>query len=229
MELDITSHLGNVAREVTSRERDGRPARAVVARRTYDTDIDDLWDALTSAERIPRWFMPITGDLKVGGRYQLEGNAGGEITACEPPTHLALTWEFGGEVTWVEVHLSEKDGGTLLELEHVAHVDERWGEFGPGAVGIGWESGLVGLGEHLSSGASVEPAEAMAWLGSDQGKAFVRSCSDGWRDAAIADGDEPGAAQAAAARTTAAYTGEPDPGSASDAAPEAAGSADVDP
>ena len=37
-------------------------------------------------------------------------------------------------------------GGTRLELEHIAHVDdERWAEFGPGAVGIGWD-----LGHHRS-------------------------------------------------------------------------------
>ena len=57
----------------------------VVASRSYDTDIDDLWEAITNAERIPRWFLPITGELRLGGRYQLQGNAGGTITACEPP------------------------------------------------------------------------------------------------------------------------------------------------
>ena len=64
--------------------------------RLYDTSVDDLWDALTSKERIPRWFLPVEGDLKLGGRYQLKGNAGGTITACTPPNHFAATWEFGG-------------------------------------------------------------------------------------------------------------------------------------
>ena len=31
---------------------------------------------------------PISGDLRLGGRYQLQGNAGGEILVCEPPQHL---------------------------------------------------------------------------------------------------------------------------------------------
>ena len=44
-----------------------------------------MWDAVTSAERIPRWFLPISGDLRLGGRYQLEGNAGGEVLECAPP------------------------------------------------------------------------------------------------------------------------------------------------
>ena len=45
-----------------------------------------MWDACTDPERIGRWFLPVSGDLRLGGRYQLEGNAGGEILRCEPPT-----------------------------------------------------------------------------------------------------------------------------------------------
>ena len=76
MHFDVARHVGAVTRKVEAREHDGRPAHAVIATRTYPTDIDDAWDALTSAERIPRWFMPIEGDLRLGGRYQLQGNAG---------------------------------------------------------------------------------------------------------------------------------------------------------
>ena len=121
-------------------------------------------DALTNPERIPRWFLPVSGDLRLGGRYQLEGNAGGEITACDPPHHLALTWEFGGEVTSVDVRLAEEPGGgTRLRLEHAGHVDdERWAEFGPGAVGVGWDLGLLGLDQHRITGGSVEGGTWMA-------------------------------------------------------------------
>ena len=58
----------------------------VILARTYDTTIDDLWDACTNPDRIPRWFLPISGDLRLNGRYQLEGNAGGTIERCEPRT-----------------------------------------------------------------------------------------------------------------------------------------------
>jgi len=69
----------------------------------------------------PDGFCSITGDLRLGGRYQLKGNAGGEISRCEPPRLLAVTWEFGGEVSWLTVRLSEPAKAmTLLELEHVA-------------------------------------------------------------------------------------------------------------
>jgi len=96
MQIDIPSYIGAVVRRVEDREQEGTPVRVVVATRRYDTDIDDLWDALTNAERIPRWFLPVSGELRLGGRYQLEGNAGGTIKVCEPPHSLAVTWEFGG-------------------------------------------------------------------------------------------------------------------------------------
>ena len=65
-----------------------------------------MWDACTNPERIPRWFLPVTGDLKVGGRYQLEGNAAGDDRTMRPAHGFDATWEFGGEVSWIELRLS---------------------------------------------------------------------------------------------------------------------------
>ena len=84
---------------MSSVERDGHSARAVTLSRSYGTTVEDLWDAVTNGERIPRWFLPVSGELGPGGRYQLEGNAGGVITECERLSHFALTWEFGGDVS----------------------------------------------------------------------------------------------------------------------------------
>ena len=211
MEFDIPRHIGAVTRKLETRLHEGRPARVVVAARTYDTTVDDLWDAITNKERIPRWFLPVSGDLRLGGRYQLQGNAGGTITRCEPPRVVAMTWEFGGDVTWLEVTLEPTaDGRAKLQLEHMAHVPEpRWDEYGPGAVGVGWDTAFLGLANHLATGASVDPREAMAWLGSENGREFVRKSSDDWCRASIDAGTDAAAARAAAARTTAAYTGVP--------------------
>src|SRR5690348_9465302 len=71
MITDPVASAGLVPREVRSGTRDGAPTKIAIARRTYATDQADLWDALTNIERIPRWFLPVTGELKVGGRYQL--------------------------------------------------------------------------------------------------------------------------------------------------------------
>jgi uncharacterized protein YndB with AHSA1/START domain len=212
MEFDVIRTIGAVTRTVADRERDGRPARAVVASRDYDTTPDDVWDAITNPARIPRWFLPVTGDLRLGGRYQLQGNAGGEITRCEPPRHLAVTWEFGGEVSWVTVELTESAGRTHLQLEHIAYVDDaRWNQYGPGAVGVGWDMTLMGLDRHLESGEANDPQAFMAWCGSDEGKSFIHRSSDDWRRASVEAGTQERAAHDAARRTTAFYTGQPDP------------------
>jgi uncharacterized protein YndB with AHSA1/START domain len=208
MKQEQIDSVDAVRREVRNLERDGQPARAVVLERTYDTTVDDVWDAVTSRERIPRWFAPVEGDLKLGGRYQIQGNASGEVTACDPPTHLALTWEFGGAVSWVDVHLGEDpDGGARLRLEHVALVDdsELWDQFGPGAAGIGWDLSLFGLAEYLRTGAAVaEHAEAPV---DEAGARFMARSGDAWCEADIASGTPDDDARARAARTLAFYTG----------------------
>jgi len=103
-----------------------------------------------------------------------------------------------------------RPAGTRLELEHILQINEqRWAEFGPGAVGVGWDMGLMGLAIHLSSGRAVNPAESAAWLASEEGKRFIPLSNHQWRDASVSAGTDEAAAQAAADRTLAAYTGSP--------------------
>ncbi|MBB4364602.1 hypothetical protein GGD65_005662 [Bradyrhizobium sp. CIR18] len=59
MEIDVARVLGLVTRSVRNFEKDGKAASAVTLTRLYDTSVDDLWDAVTSRERIPRWFLPV--------------------------------------------------------------------------------------------------------------------------------------------------------------------------
>jgi len=212
MEFDVARHVGALTRKVVAGERDGQPTRTVIAGRSFATGIDDAWDALTSAERIPRWFSPVEGELKLGGRYQIQGNAGGTITECDPPRRLALTWEFGGGTSWVYVTLSEEEGGsTWLELEHEAIVDPQfegfWAQFGPGAVGVGWDLSFLGLAEHIETGWDKPPETDTEWPASENGKAYIGASSEGWRDASVAFGTDPAAAKEAADRTFGFYTG----------------------
>ncbi|MDQ7879824.1 SRPBCC domain-containing protein [Microbacterium sp. QXD-8] len=216
--VDVQNQLDAVTREIASEEIDGYPARVQTLAQTYPSPIDDVWDAVTRATRIARWFQPITGDLRLGGRYQIEGNAGGEIQECAPPTDGAArfkaTWEYGGGVTWLTVRLtSEGDTATRFELEHVARVDdvpaEFWDVYGPGATGVGWDGGLLGLGLHLTGGDGPSPGEAEAWAFTDEGRAFYRGAADAWGTAHAADGADPAIAARAADNTYAFYTGEP--------------------
>ena len=207
---DIVALIGAVTREVRNIEHEGKPAKVVVAARSYDTDIDDLWDAISNAERLPRWFAPVSGELRLGGRYQVEGNASGTITRCEPPRELSLTWEFGGGVSWVNVILrAEGPERTHLELQHIAHPEAHWEQFGAGAAGVGWELGLMGLVRHLRDPAAARPPEAdESWIRSPDAKRFMKLSSEGWGEAAIAAGEDAATAREAAERTRKFYSGE---------------------
>lgn len=201
--------IGSTRQQVRTVERDGKPARAVIASRSYPTDIADLWDALTTAERISRWLAPVSGDLRRGGRYQVEGNAGGEILACEPPRRLEVSWTGPGPDTWVTVTLAPEGQGTRLTLEHVAPVgddDSFWAQFGPGAVGVGWDLSFLGLALHVAD-PTAPRQDPEAWGARPENKAIIRASSEAWRDASIAFGTEPQAAREAGDRTTAFYTG----------------------
>lgn len=109
--IDVATQINAVARTVGSRTLEDGEAKTVLVRQTYDAAVDDIWDACTNADRITRWFLPVRGDLRLGGRYQIEGNAEGEILDCEPPRRLRVTWEYAGDISWVEVRLASAADG----------------------------------------------------------------------------------------------------------------------
>ena len=223
MPFDLDAHLSGMRRSVRDGTRDGRPTKVVVVERRFATPPNHLWDAVTRAERLGRWFLPVTGDLRLGGRYQFHGNAGGTIEACEAPRRVAVTWEYGGEVSWLDVRIEPDGDGARLVLEHVAPFDagspaaEFWSAYGPGAAGAGWDSGFQGLARHLDDPDAPTPGpdELNAWSASTEGRAFFAAVAAAGGEAAIAAGEAEGPARAAAERTRAFYTGEaaPDPSS----------------
>jgi uncharacterized protein YndB with AHSA1/START domain len=211
--IDIAREIDAVGRETAGASLAGQAGHVVRLWRVFDAPIDDVWDALTNPERIGRWFLPISGDYRIGGHYQFDGNAGGEILACERPNRLRATWVYGppsdAPASEIEVRLSpEGDDRTRFELEHVAVVpDEMWDEYGPGAVGVGWEGGLLGLELHLRG---VSIGDPIAWQLSEEGRAFNRRSSEGWGQANLAAGASADAVARAMANTTAFYAPDPD-------------------
>lgn len=207
MKFDLEKHLGAVKRSVDVSERSGLPVRAVTLTRVYDTTADDLWDAATNSERLPRWFAPVSGDLELGGRFQIKDNAEGTIEECEPPSHLALTWEYGGEVSWVEAYIEkESEARSRLTLRHIVPVNDHWKKYGPGATGVGWDLALFGL-EHQLSDVGAEPFDEQTFSTSPNGRDYIIRSSDAWRQADITAGENSGQAAAAAKKTAAFYTG----------------------
>jgi uncharacterized protein YndB with AHSA1/START domain len=210
--IDVETHINQIRREVGDRVIEAGAARVVKVSRDYRDSVEDVWDAVTNPERIPRWFLPVEGDLRLGGRYQLQGNAGGTIEACDPPRSFSTTWEMQGALSWLTVTLEPIETGTRFVLEHIALAeDERarefWDQFGPGAVGVGWDGAVLGLSLHLESGAGIDEPEA--WAASEEGKRFYTLSSEAWGDAAVAWGADAAWARGAAERTTAFYTGAP--------------------
>ncbi|WP_324653506.1 SRPBCC family protein [Georgenia sp. H159] len=216
MTEDITTisagQLDAVERTLSMTEHDDAMTAVATLSQVYDTSVADVWDACTSADRLPRWFLPVSGDLELGGHYQLEGNAGGTVEACDPPSSFRISWEFGGNVSWVTVRVDPagKDAARLT-LEHTAPAalpNDFWQTYGPGATGVGWDLALLGLALHLATGAD-KPAEGSGWEQSEEARAFIAGSSRRWADASVAAGTPEEQARAAERNTTAFYTGQP--------------------
>jgi uncharacterized protein YndB with AHSA1/START domain len=207
--IDLRQQINDVRRTLGNRTLEAGEARVSTISQVYDTDIDDLWQVVTQPERIARWFLPVTGELKEGGSYSLQGNASGTITRCDRPRGYDATWEFGEMLSWIEVRLVPEGGGTRFELRHIAHVDDNmWDQYGPGATGVGWELGFMGLAMHLADpAASPDPASMQTWHETPEGREFIRAAADRWAEAAIEYGDDPAKAKASGDRTYGFYTG----------------------
>jgi uncharacterized protein YndB with AHSA1/START domain len=205
--IDADGRLGAVRREVDGRLVDGREVHVLTIGEELAAPVAEVWVACTDPARLAAWFLPVSGDLRAGGRYAIEGNASGAIDRCDAPEGFAVTWEFDGNVTRVALALEPLDGGgTRLTLEHVHELDDpTWATYGPGATGIGWDLTLLGLTLHLDPDG--DPAKAAAWTAEEAGLRFMARLGDAWGEADVAGGADPASAKAAADRTVEAYTG----------------------
>jgi uncharacterized protein YndB with AHSA1/START domain len=106
----------------TLRSADGKGVVRMEDR--FDTDIDDVWSAITDPSRLARWYGEVEGDLRVGGEYRARlfatGWKGtGRIEACEPPHRLLVSAKEpdAAEAGLIEVTLAAEGGGTTLVWE----------------------------------------------------------------------------------------------------------------
>ena len=120
----------------------------------YDTDIEDLWDALTDPERLGRWLGRIEGDLHVGGEFTAYYFASGwegtcSVEECDRPRRMRIRSvsedQPDGSIT--EVTLTADGEGTILVIEDqglpVAHL---------AAYGSGNQIHLEDLASYLAGG-----------------------------------------------------------------------------
>jgi uncharacterized protein YndB with AHSA1/START domain len=117
----------------------------------YETDIADLWSALTDPARLARWIAEVEGDLRLGGEFRARFTSGwegtGRVEACEPPRRLRVLTrdadEPGEEA--LEATLTPDGDHTILviearglELEYLA------------AHAAGWQVHAEDLAAHLA-------------------------------------------------------------------------------
>jgi uncharacterized protein YndB with AHSA1/START domain len=115
----------------------------------FDTDIRDLWSALTDPGRLSRWLAVVSGDLRAGGtihaRFTSTWDGPGRIDICDAPHRLLATMEPGApDETVIEAVLTAEGGKTRLVIEErglpLADL--------PGH-GAGWQAHIEDLATYL--------------------------------------------------------------------------------
>ena len=115
----------------------------------YDTDIDDLWSAITEPDRLSRWIATVDGDLRVGGlvktRFTSSWEGVGRIDVCERPHRLLVTMEADTEDEGeIEAVLTSDGARTRMVVEERGLPLDRLY-----LHGAGWQSHLEDLGRYL--------------------------------------------------------------------------------
>jgi uncharacterized protein YndB with AHSA1/START domain len=126
--------------------------RGVRFERTLAAPVDEVWDALTSPERLARWLAPGTVGTGASGTVRLDfgegGLVAGRVLSWEPPSLLEYEWRFAGETeSVVRFELSSTGDETLLVLDHRALAEEH-----AAGYSAGWEAYLASLSDHLEGG-----------------------------------------------------------------------------
>lgn len=122
---------------------------AVRVEDVYDTDISDLWSAITKPERLARWLATVEGELTLGGivhaSFTSTWEGPGRIDVCEAPHHLVLTMEPGtDDEAVIEAVLTVEEGRTRLVIEERGlPLDVLYKH------GAGWQAHIEDLGRYL--------------------------------------------------------------------------------
>ena len=134
----MTSNAGAGSRILGSlRSADGKGIVRMQDR--FDTDIDDLWSALTDPRRLTRWMGEVEGELRLGGEFRArffssgwEGT--GRVEACEPPRRLLLLTMQPGQPYehFIEVTLTTDRDQTILVWEERGMSLDHLAAYGAG-------------------------------------------------------------------------------------------------
>lgn len=175
--MSTAAQINDVLRQVSFTDTDS----VITLTQTFPTTAADLWEACTSPDRLARWFEPVEGDLRPGGRYRMsESGTAGTIEACDAPRTLAVTWEYDDDVSRVTATIEETGPGTAsLTVSHHSDTGEHWQEYGPAAGGCGWDAAFLGLRMLLESPATTLD-DVTDVMSSPEGQRFVASAAEQW-------------------------------------------------
>ena len=113
----------------------------------YDTDIDDLWDAVSSPERLARWIATVEGDAVLGGTITASFTSGwsgtGVVEECAPPHRLLVRWDDAPDALMAATLSAEGERTRLVIVDRGIPVDEVTGHT------AGWHAHLEDLAAHL--------------------------------------------------------------------------------
>jgi uncharacterized protein YndB with AHSA1/START domain len=125
--------------------------RALRFERRFAVPAEELWDALTSPERLAGWLAPGSVGSGAGTDIRLDFGEGGIVTGrvvrWEPPSVLEYEWHFDGETeSVVRFELFPAGEGTLLVLDHRALAAGH-----AAGYGAGWHAHLASLSDWLEN------------------------------------------------------------------------------
>lgn len=130
---------------------------------SFDTDIEDVWSALTDPGRLARWLGSVEGDLRLGGKFRAHFDASGwegtgRVEICEPPQRLLVMTKPADQPDEraIEATLTSDGDQTILVLEQRGMPLDQIA-----AYGAGIQIHIEDLADHIAGNerSNIEPKE----------------------------------------------------------------------
>jgi uncharacterized protein YndB with AHSA1/START domain len=131
----------------------------------FDTDIDDVWSALTDPRRLSGWLGEVEGNLRIGGEFRAHFDTSGwegtgRVEVCESPQRLLVMTKHAKQPDEhaVEATLTSDGGQTILVLEERGmRLDQL------AAYGAGVQIHIEDLADHIAGNEGREIGAQERW------------------------------------------------------------------
>lgn len=129
---------------------------------TVQSPAEEVYRALTEAEKLEQWFpSQVKSDPRQGGSYRFdfqypeEGKGGtqeGKYLDLEPGQKVSYTWNAGGNETQVVFTLTARGGETEVDLQHTGFGSGPEAEEVRDMHGDVWNAYMTNLKSYLETG-----------------------------------------------------------------------------